>query len=168
MIRNRRNITSAVALTLALVTSVAPAAFGDPPAARACGACDGNGSFAGPNPDTLAAPVPAQLRETPIPVHQPNHGRGPNLHGSMFEQKPGSYAGPNPDTLSTEQTAAGARVTPQPAIRVVRIPQAGGFDWGDAGIGAAGAVLVIGLGGAGVATRRRGGHLRRQRAAVTS
>jgi hypothetical protein len=48
----------------------------------------------------------------------------------------------------------------QPAVQVVRIPAPGGFDWGDAGIGAVGGfgLSMLGLGGGLVIAQRRGRH----------
>jgi hypothetical protein len=65
----------------------------------------------------------------------------------------------------TRDTAAGRGTFSAPHVTVVKLaeaPQAtdGGFDWGDAGIGAGGAValVLIGVGGSLVVThRRRGG-----------
>ena len=58
---------------------------------------------------------------------------------------------PNPD----EQVPPGSTSVP-PAIVRVRSPN-GGFDWGDAGIGAAGSAVLLGasLLGAGMTRRRR-------------
>jgi hypothetical protein len=54
---------------------------------------------------------------------------------------------------------AGATPSPAPAAQVVRVSAPGGFDWGDAGIGAAGgfglSMLALG-GGLGVVAQRRG------------
>lgn len=48
---------------------------------------------------------------------------------------------------------------PQPASRVASLATAqssgSSFQWGDAGIGAAGAIVLLGAGGLGVATTRR-------------
>jgi hypothetical protein len=65
----------------------------------------------------------------------------------------------------TRDTAAGRGTFSAPRVTVVKVaeaPQAtgGGFDWGDAGIGAGGAValVLIGVGGSLMVThRRRGG-----------
>jgi hypothetical protein len=52
-----------------------------------------------------------------------------------------------------------ARTTPssQPAVQIVRVSAPGGFDWGDAGIGAAGALglSMVALGGGLVIAARR-------------
>ena len=79
------------------------------------------------------------------------------------------YAGPNPD-----QQAAGSPAAPYelpsnfhtdvtsggyftPHVSAPSAPQTGsGFQWGDAGIGAAGAVVLLGAGVLGARTTRRG------------
>jgi hypothetical protein len=67
-----------------------------------------------------------------------------------------------PDLRSPDarDAAAGRSAAGSPSVLVVRIPQhrstAGGMDWGDAGIGAGGAVAVFALtGGAALALQRR-------------
>jgi hypothetical protein len=70
----------------------------------------------------------------------------------------------NPTTNGSQVNAASPSLTGQttpPATppTIVRVTASnGGFDWGDAGIGAAGALALsmIGLGGALVASQRRG------------
>ena len=66
-------------------------------------------------------------------------------------------AGARVADLQPPTTAAPAQATaaaPQATTRVVEV-RAGGFDWADAGLGAAGALSVLGLGaGALVVTRR--------------
>jgi hypothetical protein len=81
------------------------------------------------------------------------------------------YSQPDKSMLPTSATAGGdflAPAAPPPVVRaqVVRAqaPKSG-FDWGDAGIGAAGlALLVIGIGGAFAVSQRRS----RRAAAVPS
>jgi hypothetical protein len=48
--------------------------------------------------------------------------------------------------------------SPQPTVQVVRSPAPGGFDWGDAGIGAAGGfgLSMLAVGGGLVITQHRG------------
>lgn len=60
---------------------------------------------------------------------------------------------------------AGVPATPPTVVRV--IASSGGFDWGDAGIGAAGglAISLIGLGGALAVSERRGRRTQRAAAA---
>lgn len=49
----------------------------------------------------------------------------------------------------------------QPAVQVIRVSAPGGFDWGDAGIGAAGGLglSMLAMGGGLVVTQRRGRRL---------
>jgi hypothetical protein len=51
-----------------------------------------------------------------------------------------------PTAAFTDTVAGGARA---PEVQVIRAPNGGGFDWGDAGIGAAGGVGIAMLGVAG-------------------
>jgi hypothetical protein len=46
----------------------------------------------------------------------------------------------------------------QPPIRVMQAPADSGFDWGDAGIGAGGAIALTLLSLGGVTAARRGSH----------
>jgi hypothetical protein len=57
----------------------------------------------------------------------------------------------NPPPAKTTQSS-------QPAVQVVRVPAPGGFDWGDASIGAAGGfgLSMLAIGGGLVITQRRG------------
>jgi hypothetical protein len=54
--------------------------------------------------------------------------------------------------------AASTTPSPQPAVQIVRVAAPGGFDWGDAGIGAAGGfgLSMLAIGGGLVVTQRRG------------
>jgi hypothetical protein len=47
---------------------------------------------------------------------------------------------------------------PPPPIRVMQAPADSGFDWGDAGIGAGGAIALTLLSLGGVTAARRGSH----------
>ena len=55
------------------------------------------------------------------------------------------------------QPTAGPPATSETPTTIVQVPAATGFDWGDAGIGAAGAVALamLGVGGALVISHRR-------------
>ena len=52
---------------------------------------------------------------------------------------------PNVSAKSTE----GNTPSPRPTVRIVRVSAPGGFDWGDAGVGAAAAFGLLMLAGAG-------------------
>jgi hypothetical protein len=54
-------------------------------------------------------------------------------------------------------TVATTTPSPQPAVQIVRVTAPGGFDWGDAGIGAAGGLglSMLAIGGGLVITQRR-------------
>ena len=72
-----------------------------------------------------------------------------------------ALAAPIASAISNEQTRpdargnSGVRATP---VRVVEVRADSGFDWGDAGIGAAGALALIAIGaGLAVATGHRPG-----------
>jgi hypothetical protein len=60
--------------------------------------------------------------------------------------------------------AARSEASPQPAPQIVRVTDSTGFDWGDAGIGAAAGVglSMFAIGGALVITQRRGHRLDRR------
>jgi hypothetical protein len=62
-------------------------------------------------------------------------------------------ARPNLDPPSRTTTQS-----PEPAVQIVRVPAGGGFDWGDASIGAAGGLglSMLALGGSLLITQRRG------------
>ena len=59
--------------------------------------------------------------------------------------------------LDLTPTAATTTTSPQPAVQIVRVPAPGGFDWGDAGIGAAGGLglSMLAIGGGLVIAQRR-------------
>lgn len=65
---------------------------------------------------------------------------------------------------------AGARNdrSPQPTIEVVRVGDHSGFDWGDAGIGAAGGLGLSILAGAGVVALNQRRERRPKRSAVAT
>ena len=62
--------------------------------------------------------------------------------------------------LELNPPAATTTPSPQPAVQVVRVPAPGGFDWGDASIGAAGGfgLSMLAIGGGLVIAQRRGRH----------
>jgi hypothetical protein len=60
----------------------------------------------------------------------------------------------SPDAAGATTPATGS----QPRVQVVKVSDSGGFDWGDAGVGAGGALglMLLAAGGTLAATRRRG------------
>ena len=70
----------------------------------------------------------------------------PAAASARFDQNPVFVAQP-----ASQPTAV------QPAVQVVRVSASGGFDWGDAGIGAAGGLglSMLGVAGSLGVTRRR-------------
>ena len=74
------------------------------------------------------------------------------------------YSGPDEPMLPTSATAGGDFLAPAapPAVVQVQAPQ-NGFDWGDAGIGAAGgvALALLGVGGALAISQHRPQRTRR-------
>jgi hypothetical protein len=72
----------------------------------------------------------------------------------------------------TRDAAAGFSASQSPSVMVVKLPatahSGGGLDWGDAGIGASGALIVLALtaGGAVAVQRRR--HVRSPRTPATA
>jgi hypothetical protein len=59
--------------------------------------------------------------------------------------------------LDLNPTVATTTPSPQPTVQIVRVPAPGGFDWGDAGIGAAGGLglSMLAIGGGLVIAQRR-------------
>jgi hypothetical protein len=77
--------------------------------------------------------------------------------GAVAQSPTPVYSRPDKSMLPTSATAGGDFSAPAapPVVARVQAPQSG-FDWGDAGIGAAGLVLsVIGIGGAFAVSQRR-------------
>ena len=142
------HIASAIALTLALAASAAPAAWADPPPfahAEAAAANHATPASAGPCSEVCAGGGYGSVNAT---------ARIPATAVSCGDVCSGYGYGP---------VSAPASV-----VRVVA--PGGGFDWGDAGIGAGGALALtmIGVGGALAATNRRGRHTHDQRANANS
>ena len=82
----------------------------------------------------------------------------PAAASARFDQNPVFVAQP-----ASQPTAV------QPAVQVVRVSASGGFDWGDAGIGAAGGLglSILGVSGGLALTRRRGRRTTRSAAAIS-
>jgi hypothetical protein len=95
-----------------------------------------------------AAGFPA-VAQASLPIVQPNPDEQAAIAASGANAGP--IVQPNPD----EQVASISKSTPPTIIRVSSA--SGGFDWGDAGIGAGGTAVLLGAGlfGAGMARRRR-------------
>jgi hypothetical protein len=75
----------------------------------------------------------------------------------------------NPPRSTSAASAAptASTVAPTPRAQIIRVTAPGGFDWGDAGIGAAGGLglSLLALGGGAVVTRRGRGSSGRAAAA---
>jgi hypothetical protein len=159
MVRQHRT-TAAVAITLALTASLAPTASADPaPLARAEAAIAAThgSAIVRSNPDQQTATAATTY---PGPCSEICSG-GAGSYGSM------SQLVRMPDT----SRATLPHGTASPAPTVVRVvTHSGGFDWGDAGIGAGTALVLLGIGliGTRAATNSRRRHTPEQRAIVTN
>jgi hypothetical protein len=159
MIRQHRRIATAVGLALALAASIAPAAWADPqPLASAEAAIATNAratTAVRPNPDEQTV---TQATVNSGPCSEACSGSGYGF-GNSSSAEPG---GPLPS-----DSFAGTRLFPQhgsgsiaaahaPAVAHVTAPS-GGFDWGDAAVGAGVmlALTLIGVGGVLTVARRR-------------
>jgi len=170
--------TTAVVITLALTGSLASTASADPaPLARAeaaIAAAQSSAPVVRPNPDEQAAIAAAH---SSAPVVRPNpdeqaaiaaaHSSAPVVRPNPDEQAAiaaahsGAPVGPNPD-----QQAAGSQSRTTMNVTASN----GGFDWGDAGIGAGATVLLLGVGFAGtrVATSTRKRRTRQESTMVAN
>jgi hypothetical protein len=138
MIHHHHRITPTIAITLALAASAAPVAWGDPqPLARAESAIANHA----PASSGLCGDVCS------------GHGYGTV---GVTTSAPAS-SGLCGDVCSGHGDGTVGATTSPLGVRPHPAPAGGGFDWGDAGIGAGGmfAVTIIGLGGALAATNRR-------------
>jgi hypothetical protein len=131
-------IGTAAVLILSLAAAGAPAALSQPLSGYTANLANGQSSTAArPNPDEQTV-TGAGANRTSAPV---------------FSRQDKSIV-----SATAPSNAAGSAVTAPAAPPVVHIQApAGGFDWGDAGIGAAGglALALIGLGGAFVVSQHR-------------
>ena len=144
MIHHR--ITLTIGLALALAAAIAPVASADPPPLAQAAAAIANHSTHIPAGSTLCSEV---------------------CSGGAYNTVKASAATPVSTGLRSEVVSGGGYgpvSTPATIVRVVA--PSGGFDWGDAGIGAGGAIALtmIGLGGVIAATNRRGRGTRHQQA----
>jgi len=159
MIHEHHRITSAVVVALALAASIAPAASADPqPLASAEAAIAANG-----RPTTAVRPNPDEqtLTQAPVdsgPCSEVCSGGGYGF-GNSSSAESGAQLPHNPlagTGLLSEQANGLVAAAHTPAVVHVTAPS-GGFDWGDAGVGAGGmlALILIGVGGVLTAARRR-------------
>jgi hypothetical protein len=90
-----------------------------------------------------SAPLSSTTGTLPVDSYS---SRALDRHGSASA---GPAVRPNPDQVAARSSTSAAPTNPG-----ISSPN-GGFDWGDAGIGAAGAVVLIGAAAAGVGVTRR-------------
>ena len=158
--------TAAVAITLALVASLAPSASADPaPLARAEAAIAAAHSPASTTTASTGSSTPAPCGDVCS-----GHGYG-NL--DVVPLSPAD----RPTSTAADTTATYLICTPrarscQSASKPVASaanPQRGGFDWGDAGVGAGASLvlLAIGLAATRTATKARKLHPAEQRTIAT-
>jgi hypothetical protein len=153
MVRQHR-MTAAVVITLALGASFAPTAAADPaPLNRAEAAIAAAHSSipARPNPDEQTV---GSLSRTPQLTEKQAKAIAAHQNAIQAALHPGVF-GPNPHRVSNAGTGA-AHIT----------ASNGGFDWGDAGIGAGASLILLGIGLAGLraATTNRTRRAREKRA----
>jgi hypothetical protein len=100
----------------------------------------------------LAAPTASA-----VPVEQfIPHAGDESVGGSSSVPPPSSIAASAAEEYENLRSPDATSVP----VRVVKVRADGGFDWGDAGIGATGMLALAAIGaGAAVATGRRGRHL---------
>ena len=181
MVRQHQ-ITAAVAITLALTASLAPTASADPaPLAQAEAAIAATQNRASstirPNPDeqTVTGPAAAPtLASSPAPCGDVCSGHGYGLVSTpahVASSKSVSHANQASSPAPCGDVCSGhgyGFVSPQPTS--VRVTSGGGFNWGDAGIGAGACVVLLGIGLAGVRTVTKGRkpHPTEQRTIATS
>jgi len=181
MVRKHQT-TAVVAITLALVASLAPSASADPaPLAKAeaaiAAAQNQASTTARPNPDeqtligTVAAPT---LASSPVSCGDVCSGHGYGFVSTpvhVASSKPVSHANQAGSPASCGDVCSGhgyGFVSTQPTS--VRDTSGGGFNWGDAGIGAAACAVLLGIGLAGTrtVTKSRKRHPAEQHTIATS
>ncbi|HKR99682.1 MAG TPA: hypothetical protein VJU79_09220 [Candidatus Dormibacteraeota bacterium] len=165
----QHHTTAAIAITVALTLGLAPVAAADPaPLAQAEATIAANQSqgrtAVRSNPDEQTATTAATDRGPCSEVC--SDGRA--SYGLVSQ----SSSAPRYSIPALLNSAPGIRADstagrPPSVVRVVT--HDGGFDWGDAGIGAGATVILLGIGfaGASAATSHRRRHLGEQRAVVT-
>jgi hypothetical protein len=159
MIHQHHRIASAVALALALAASVAPAASADPqPLASAEATIAANGeapTAVRPNADEQTL---TQATANSGPCSEVCSGGGYGLGGTSLAES-GARLPHNPlagtGLLSQQPSGLVAAAHTRAVVHV--IAPSGGFDWGDAGVGAGGmlALILIAAGGVITLARRR-------------
>jgi hypothetical protein len=161
MIRQHHLITGTIALAAVLTATLAPAAWADPaPLAKAEATIAAHGrsnTAVRPNPDQQPATRAATNAGPCSEVCSGGAGSyGSASHRAWTPDESGATLphDPRPRWVAAPSLYSNAG-TPPTVVRIVT--HHGGFDWGDAGIGAGGmlALTLIGFGGALVATHRR-------------
>jgi hypothetical protein len=159
MIHQHHRIASAVALALTLAASIAPAASADPqPLASAEATIAANGqapTAVRSNPDEQ---TPMQATANSGPCSEVCSGGVYGLADTSLADS-GARLPHNPlagTGLLSRRPSGLIAATHTPAVVHVTVPS-GGFDWGDAGVGAGGmlALILIGAGGVLTVARRR-------------
>jgi hypothetical protein len=159
MVRQHRT-TAAVAITLALTASLAATASADPaPLARA------EAAIAATHGSTLVRTNPDHQTATAGITY-------PGPCSEVCSGGAGSYGSTSQLARTTDESGATlphGNATPAPTVVHV-VTHSGGFDWGDAGIGAAAALVLLGIGltATRAATNSRRRHTREQRAIATN
>ena len=157
---HQHRTTAAVAITLALTASLAPTASADPgPLARA------EAAITATHGSALVRANPDQQPTTAATTY-------PGPCSEICSGGAGSYGSTNQLSRTPDKSGATLRhVTASPAPAVVRVvTHSGGFDWGDAGMGAGAALVLLGIGltATRAATNSRRRHTREQRAIATN
>jgi hypothetical protein len=159
MIHRDHRIAIAVVLALAIAATIAPAASADPqPLASAEAAIAANAhvpTAVRPNPDEQ---TPTRATVDSGPCSEVCSGAGYGFAGTSLAES-GARLPHNPlagTGLLSQQPSASFAATHTPAVVHVTAPS-GGFDWGDAGVGAGGmlALILIAAGGVLTVARRR-------------
>jgi hypothetical protein len=164
-------IKSTLALTLAVTAIGAPNALArldlNPPAVTQAQAGHA-GVVVRPNPDEQAVPDVTPILPAPKPAQVVALRKAQQQERLAYL----AYHQPNSAKYSNAETSAYASAIPTgvPSTVVHVASQDGGFDWGDAGIGAAGGLglAIVGVGGAFAITQQRRGRRSKGSAAITN
>jgi hypothetical protein len=149
-------ISTGVALALALAASAAPAS------ARPFD-LNANGSYVPAGSASMQAP--SQPTGVPPILAAPKPSQRAALRQAQQQERPAS-TGPRSEVVS----GGGYGPINTPATVVRGLAHGGGFDWGDAGIGAAGGLglALVGVGGAFAISQQRRGRPSKRSAVITS